>query len=77
MMCGELYGCFKREGRAEKEMRTPEVIFELIIKTANEDDNILAVYYGGSGANPAVTPFYANLFPTNPMILSGKQSTAL
>lgn len=37
-------------------MRTPEEIFNLIKKVANEDDNILAVYYGGSRANPTITP---------------------
>jgi len=37
-------------------MRTPDEIFELIKKTAHEDDNILAVYYGGSRANPVITP---------------------
>lgn len=35
-------------------MRTPEQIFNLIKKVALEDENILAVYYGGSRANPNV-----------------------
>lgn len=37
-------------------MRTPEEIFALIKKIAYEDANILAVYYGGSRANPAIKP---------------------
>lgn len=37
-------------------MRTPEEIFALIKTVAEEDDGILAVYYGGSRANPSVTP---------------------
>ena len=37
-------------------MRTPKQIFELIKKVASEDENILAVYYGGSRANPTITP---------------------
>lgn len=37
-------------------MRTPKEIFELIKSVAEKDDNILAVYYGGSRANPSITP---------------------
>lgn len=37
-------------------MRTPNEMFELMKKVAYEDDNILAVYYGGSRANPTITP---------------------
>lgn len=37
-------------------MRTSEEMFELMKKVAYEDDNILAVYYGGSRANPTITP---------------------
>lgn len=37
-------------------MRTPEEMFELIKKVAFEDENILAVYYGGSRANPTIKP---------------------
>ena len=37
-------------------MRTPEEMFELMKRVAYEDDNILAVYYGGSRANPTITP---------------------
>ena len=39
-----------------KKMRSPEEIFDLIKKVAAEDEGILAVYYGGSRANPNVTP---------------------
>ena len=31
-------------------------MFELIKKVAFEDENILAVYYGGSRANPTIKP---------------------
>ena len=37
-------------------MRTTEEMFELIKKVAFEDENILAVYYGGSRANPTIKP---------------------
>ena len=37
-------------------MRTPEEIFNLIKTIASQDQNILAVYYGGSRANPNIEP---------------------
>ena len=37
-------------------MRPPEEMFTLIKKVAYEDEKILAVYYGGSRANPTITP---------------------
>ena len=37
-------------------MRAPEEIFDLIKSVASQDQNILAVYYGGSRANPNVEP---------------------
>ena len=37
-------------------MRTPEEMFNLIKTVASQDQNILAVYYGGSRANPNIEP---------------------